>query len=175
VRSDPFLLFPFKKNLQSPKFRAKQISGTANLAGTCKTNPHHHPKIMQGGPDAKADPFAQRQEFRIGSPPDATPATTKPPDDLANPPPPDDIAKPAPPPRTDAVSATSQHLSSSASTSGRRRHRTGRCLMQRRAHHIEQQQLLQVLHPRSLLPPGAPTPSLPFLLCKTEHPTLDGS
>jgi len=44
---------------------------------------------------------------------------------------------------------------------------------EKRSRHVEQQQLLQVLlHPHSLLPPGVPTPSLPFLLCKTEHPTL---
>jgi len=44
---------------------------------------------------------------------------------------------------------------------------------EKRPLHVEQQQLLQVLlHPGSLLPPGVPTPSLPFLLCKTEYPTL---
>ena len=35
-------------------------------------------------------------------------------------------------------------------------------------------QLLQLLHRRSLLPSGVPTPSLPFVLCETEHPTIIG-
>jgi hypothetical protein len=39
-------------------------------------------------------------------------------------------------------------------------------------HDVVGNPVLQVLHPCLLLPPGVPTPSLPFLLCKIEQPTL---